>query len=360
MKKGRNWIRIVIVLVVVAGTVSLVAIKLAGNKKKINENNQVVDRSMIAVPVTVVNASRQPVSGSFSLPAVIEPETEADITLNTAGKIRNLNFRLGSLVRKGEVLGSLDNSLKEINLQSAELMLEKAKKDFERVDALRQGNAATEIDFLNAKYAYENAQTQVALIRQQIADGTLVAPISGIITRKNMEPGEFVNMGMAVATIVDIQNLKARVMVGESNVYRVTSGMKVSLTTDIYPGKTFTGTVRYVSPKGDESHNYEVEVTVQNDKTAPLKGGTFVRVQFDLDEGAPVLQVPKMALVEGVKNPYVYVIRNNKAEQRAIVTGREVGENIEVLDGLQEGESVVTSGHINLSDGKIVEVVNLK
>ena len=358
---ARNKIlRNIIVIGLILAALAFIAIRLSGNKKKIDEKNKVVDRSSMAIPVNTYTVSKLTVPGSFSLPAIIEPETEADITLNASGKIRSLNFKLGTAVRKGQVLGALDNSVKEINLKSTQLLLDKYEKDFKRVEALYQGNASTEIDYLNAKYNYENTQTQVALIKQQIADGTLIAPIGGIIIKKNLEPGEFVNMGTAVATIVDVSKLKAKVLVGESNIYKVKNNLKVGITCDIYPDKTFAGVVRFVSPKGDDSHNYEVEIAIENDKTAPLKGGTFVKVNFDLEEGGDVIQIPKMALVEGIKNPYVYLAKNNKAEQRKITVGREIGENVEVLDGLAEGDVIITSGQINLSSGSIIEMIKNK
>jgi len=360
MANTKKIIRNVVIAVLLAGLVGFVAFRLISNKKKIDAKNQVIDRSGIAIPVNTIVVSKQQVTGNFSLPAVIQPETEADITLNSAGKIQSLNFKLGSVVKKGQVLGALDNSLKQINLQSTELLLAKAKKDFDRVESLYQGNASTEIDYLNAKYNYENTQTQVAAIKQQIADGTLIAPISGVITKKNLEPGEFVNMGMPVATIVDVSTLKAKVMVGESNIYQVKEKMPVTISSDIFPNTVFEGTVRFVSPNGDESHNYEVEIAIKNNKEAQLKGGTFVKVNFDIPSEGQVLQIPKMALVEGVKNPYVYVASGNKAEQRKITVGREIGENIEVLGGLNEGDQVITSGQINLKSGSIIEVIKNK
>lgn len=360
MEKRNKIIRNIVIVVLVIAGAAFVVIRLTGNKKKIDEKNQVIDRSGIAIPVNTFKVAKQPVSGSFSLPAVIEPETEADLSINTPGKIQSLNIKLGTVVKKGQVLGSIDNSLKQISLQQAELLMNKAKKDFERVEALYQGNASTEIDYLNAKYNYENSQTQVALIKQQIADGTLIAPVSGIITKKNIEVGEFVNMGTPIATIVDVNTLKVKVMVGESNIYQVKQNMAVLVTSDVFPGVNFEGTVRYVSPKGDESHNYEVEVAIKNNKQAQLKGGTFVKVDFDIESGGEVLQIPKMALVEGVKNPYVFITKGNKAEQRSITVGREIGENIEVLGGLNEGEEVITSGQINLKSGSIIEVIKNK
>lgn len=346
------------IAVAVAAIISLIGFTLAKNKKQINEANKVVDRSAIAVPVFTTKTTEASLSGQFMLPAKVEPVNEADITINSAGKLQNLEIDLGSVVKKGQVLGSIDNSLKKLNLQSTQLLVDKYERDFNNYKELYKGNAASENEFTNAKYNYENAKTQAAQIRQQIEDGNLVAPVSGVIVKKNVEEGEFVNVGSVIATVVDISSLKASVMVSEKDIYRLHKGMPVAIYCDIYPGKTFKGNVRYISPKGDESHNYEVEVTIENNHNALIKAGTFVRVKFDVKNEASALQIPKKALVEGVKNPYVYIIDSNRAVVRKLVLGREAGENIEVLSGLQNGEEVIISGQINLTEGSLVEVVN--
>jgi RND family efflux transporter MFP subunit len=276
--------------------------------------------------------------------------------MNAAGKLQTLNLELGSSITKGQLLGSVDNSIKYINLESAELLMAKYEKDFNRIKELYDGKAATEVDFNNAKYNYENSKNQVALIKQQIADGSVIAPISGVVTEKNVEAGEFVNVGSTIATVVDISKLQSFVQVSEKNVYSIKKGMNVTITTDIFPDKKFKGTVKFISPNGDESHNYLVGITVDNYNTS-LKGGTFIRVEFDIKGENKALQIPKIALVEGLKNPYVYVVNGKKVLNKKLVLGRDLGENIEVLDGLLEGEEVVTSGQINLSETSMIEVV---
>jgi RND family efflux transporter MFP subunit len=175
--------------------------------------------------------------------------------------------------------------------------------------------------------------------------------------RKNLEEGEFVNPGTPIGTIVDVSHLKATVQVSEKDVYKLSKGMAVTLRSDIYPTKVFKGVIRYISPKGDESHNYPVEITVSNENQAALKAGSFVRVAFSLKGSSTALQIPKVALAEGLKNPYVYVISGNKAVVKKLVLGREIGENVEVLSGLTEGEEVISSGQINLTEGSPVELV---
>jgi RND family efflux transporter MFP subunit len=350
----------IIISVIVVAVLALIGVRLAMNKKKLNQQNKVVDRSAIAVPVTATNVFMGAVSGKFSVPAIVEPYNAANISINASGKLKNLSIELGSSVSKGQILGSVDNSVKYLNLESSQLLADKYEVDFKRVKDLYEGKAATEVDFNNAKYNFENAKTQVALIKQQIADGNVVAPISGIVTQKNVEEGEFVNLGTVIATIVDISKLQSFVMVSEKNVYSLKKGMSVVIHTDIYPDKLFKGTIKYISPNGDESHNYQVGITVDNDRNVSLKGGTFILVDFDIKNSVNALQIPKVALVEGIKNPYVYIVVDKKPVVKKLVLGRDLGENIEVLSGLAEGEQVITSGQINISSNSIIEVVNAK
>lgn len=352
--------RKLIIIVSIVAVLALVGFRLFKNKQTLNEKNKVVDRSGVTVPVTVAPAFEAPVSGKFSVPAVVEPDHTANLSINAAGRLQNLSIELGTMVGKGQVLGSIDNSLKYLNLESAQLLADKYEADYKRIKDLYEGKAATEVDFNNAKYNYENSKTQVKQIKQQIADGQVTAPISGMVTKKNLEAGEFVNVGMVIGTVVDVSRLKSYVMVSEKNVYSLKKGLTVAIHTDIYPDKVFKGRINYISPNGDESHNYKVGIALENDSKASLKGGTFILVDFDIQGVGTALQIPKVALVEGIKNPFVYIVNNKKPETRKLVLGRDLGENVEVLSGLQAGESVVTSGQINISESSIIEVVTTK
>lgn len=340
------------IIVVIIGAISF---QLAANKKKIDESKKVVDRSQVAVYVTTTNVALLPVSGNLTLPAVLEPKEKATISTGTQGKIETLNIELGSRVNKGQVIGTIDSKVKQINLQSTELTINKAKTDYDRNKDLLAGNAINETAVTDAKYNYENNQLQAAQLKQQIADARIISPISGIVTDKKLTAGEYVNMGTVIATLVDVNQLKTVVYVNEKDVYELKLGQLATVTTDVYPGKTFNGKIIYISPQGDDNHNYKVDVLLANGNAA-LKAGTYVKVEFNLNKSANALQIPKKALGSGMKNPYVYVVEGKKAVLRKIVLGREIGENVEVLSGLNEGESIITEGIINIVDGSNVLV----
>ncbi|TXI82383.1 MAG: efflux RND transporter periplasmic adaptor subunit [Flavobacteriales bacterium] len=356
----RKWILPLVLVVLALG----IGLRLAGNKKKIDAAKQPVDRSAFAIPVNVISTAIAAVEGSFSVPGTLEPYDHAKVMLQAQGKLANLNVDLGSRVSKGQVLGSLDVAQKQLELQAAELQLGKLKKDHDRYKDLYEGKAATEANYDDARYNYESQKVKVDQIRQQIRDAQVIAPVSGTVVAKNVEVGEYVGATTAVVEVVDVARLKAKVYISERDAYRVKEGAAVTITSEVFPGETFQGKVTFVSPRGDASHNYEVEVAVGNEKAHPLKSGTFVNVRFDTGDAVPMLAIPKNALGEGLKDAYVFVVTGDSADarvsRRELVLGREVGDRVEVLKGLQANETVVVSGQLNLVEGSKVRVTTTK
>lgn len=350
-------------ILIIGGIVALIAIialKLISNKKTINESKQVVDRSKIPVSVSIGTVEDKATKSSFQLPSTLNPFEESTIAVTVSGKITRLNIENGTHVKKGQIIGSIDTDLKRLNLEAVELYEAKLKKDYTRTTELFEGKAATETNVMDAKYAYDNKRIEADQIRKQISDGNIVAPFNGIISNKNLNVGEFANVGTAIASIVNIDQLKAQVYVNEKDAYRLQLGQATYITSEVFPGVEYKGKISFISPKGDASHNYLVEVVLENAGKNKLKAGTYALVEFRSESTIHVLQIPKNALVEGLKNPYVYVVDGTKAKMKKITLGRELGENIEVVNGLVVGEQIIISGQINLFDGSNIQIVTTK
>ncbi|MFD1145269.1 efflux RND transporter periplasmic adaptor subunit [Larkinella insperata] len=344
------------ILVVVAflAVTALIGFRLASNKKTIDEKNKQPTNTNVAIPVTVTQVEEGEVSQQLVKTGNLIPFKEANITATTAGRVTQVNFDLGSQVRQGAVLVQLDNKLRELSLEATQLNIDKLKKDVNRYNTLLAGNATTEIQVNETKFNYENAVNQAEQIRKQILDANVKAPISGQIVKKDIEPGEYISPGTVLGTVLDVNRLKVNVLVNESDVYQLRKGQPVRITADVFPGKTFSGQISYIAPQGTDEHNYPVEITLT--AANGLKAGTFVNADFSQKSNQKALQIPRIALVESIKNPYVYVVEGNVAKQRKIKVGREFGDTIEVLEGLSAGDQVVATGQLNLSDGKPVQI----
>lgn len=351
MKK--RLITIGIIVLIVGG----ITYKLAANKEVINSKNKLSTNTNIAIPVNIITISENEVNDNLIKSGTLIPFTDADITAISAGKLTSLHFELGSHVQKGQVLATVDNSGLELSLNAAQLSEAKAKKDYQRYKTLLAGEATTEMNYQDAKFNYQNSQNQIAQIQKQMSDNRIKAPVSGQVVSKLKEAGEFVSPGTVLGHIVDVNQLKVDVLVGEEDVYSLKNNSPVTVTTDVYPGVTFNGKVIFISQSGDAVHNYQVEVLLQNQKAHPLKAGSFANVDFNRQSKEKLMLIPKSALIQSLDKPMVYVVENGKAVVRNITVGHNFGNNIEVIGGLNPGEKVITSGLVNISGGVSVKPV---
>ncbi|MEN9828182.1 MAG: hypothetical protein RJA11_798, partial [Bacteroidota bacterium] len=157
-----------------------------------------------------------------------------------------------------------------------------------------------------------------------------------------------------------ISTLKVKVNVSEKDAFALKNGDKVIIRTDVYTGIEFPGTVSAIAPKADEAHTYPVEIRMSNSKQYPLKAGMFGRVSFTSIKKADALIIPRSALIGSIKNPKVFVVTDGKAELRDVQAGADAGTKLEIISGLQAGETIVTNGQNNLRPGSKVTIINKK
>lgn len=353
MKKA---IFIIIGIIAIGATMVVI---LANNKKKIDEKNKVVDRSGIPITVSVAKAAMGEFEGSMNFSGLVESQADADISVSSPGTIKTLNVAKGMYLRKGQVVGTLDTEQLKLQLKQLQLAESKLSTDLERVRALVAGNAAPETNQKDLEFNLANTRIQIEQIQQRITDSNIYAPLSGTVIFKNMEAGEFINPGMVIARIVDVSSLKIGVFVNEKHIYKVAEQQTATVTSDALPGKTFGGKVNYISPIGDENHNYRVEVQLDAEGTKTLKAGTFTLVNLGTTDAGKALMIPAAAIITGVKENSVYVVQNdNTVKTVPIVIGRREADKVEVIGGLKDGDNVVTAGQINLTEGAKVAITN--
>lgn len=341
-------ISIIVLVLVLVGAFFM----LKRSHEKINAGKTNLISSEIVVSVAEVGETST--GTTLSLTGTLHPYTEVLVSAQAAGQITSLNAELGQSKSKGSVIATIDNRIKELTVQTSQLNADKQKRDLARYESLFQGGTITQQQMDDAKMANINAQLQLEQAKKQLDDATITAPISGIITEKSVERGAFVNMGSPVVRLLDISRLKIRMNVSESNVYKLSTGDKAEVVCEAFPDKTFAGKISYVASKGDDSHNYPVEVVISNN--GKLKAGTFANVTINLPGKGSALSIPREALLGSTKNAKVYVVKDGKAQTRDITV---IGGNEKVLfiaNGLAKGEQVVTAGQINLIDGISVSI----
>jgi len=167
-----------------------------------------------------------------------------------------------------------------------------------------------------------------------------------------------VQPGKPVANIVDIRLLKVRVNVSEREAFQLKPGDRVEISTDVYPGIVFGGTIDNIASKADEAHTYPVEIVVPNSEKHPLKAGMFARIAFRSIAPTEALTIPRVALIGSIKDAQVFVVRESVARLCTVVIGKQSADLLEVVSGLAEGDTTVISGQNNLVDRARVQIVN--
>jgi RND family efflux transporter MFP subunit len=348
----------IISIVAILAVLSLVAFRLVSNKKVIDEKNQLPDNTGTAVAVNVVPVQSRVIQRNLSLVGTVAANQVIEVRAEVQGKLLSLNTDLGDQVRKGQTIGRIDNRLQAIAVSNAEQQLADARQNLERYKNLYEGGAASQAQYDQYKLAFENATNGLEQARKQLSNAVVTAPISGQVTQKTVEAGAFLNIASPIVTIVDVSRLKVQLSVAENDVYALKAGDPVQITTTVYPGVTYEGRITFISPTGDDAHNYPVEISFANQAKNPLKAGTYVDVVFNRKSQVPTLQIPREALVGSVKNAQVYVVTNDNITRLQKVTiGADNGNYLEVLEGLQEGDKVVTTGQINLTDSTRVSII---
>jgi RND family efflux transporter MFP subunit len=323
------------------------------NKAKSDGQNSTTATIATSYSVSVITATRKDVTDNFSQVGTIVAYNDVAVMSETSGRVVKVDAEVGDYKPAGSVLVEVDSELKEAAYKAADVSYEKAKKDLERYEALYKEGSISDSQIEQARWSYQSAESQYIVARRQLSDTKITTPISGIVTARNLNIGSMV-MGAPqatlVANVVDISRLKVKVNVAEKDVIRLKVGEKVEVTTDVFPGSVFTGTIFSISSKGDEGHTYPVEVVLKNSKLQ-LKAGMFGRVNFMPKSSGNLIVIPRESIVGSVKDAKLFIINNNVAKIRSVVVGKEAGTNIEILDGLQEGEQVVINGQNNLSEG---------
>jgi RND family efflux transporter MFP subunit len=213
-----------------------------------------------------------------------------------------------------------------------------------------QVNSA-EANVVNVQRAVETSKVQVEQARKAIADAVVLAPISGYVSERNADLGEFISTQNKVCTIVRTAVLRMKIDVPEQNISQVREGQSVSLNVSAYPDRNFSGVVTRVYPNvNTTSRTLTVEAEVDNGNGL-LKPGQFATVRIAQSQTDKAVYVPKSAIKNDNGLNKVFVIENGIAIEKIVQTGSEEGDYVEIRQGIREGEKVATGNLDKLSEG---------
>jgi RND family efflux transporter MFP subunit len=355
--------------------------------------------------VKTVKVMETPVGQTVTVNGTLAAFDQATISVKVPGRLQTISVDLGSVVRKGQAIAQLEQADYKLRVQQAEAGLAQARARLglspdgandsvtaEQTGTVRQAKAVldeakakkdratrlvqqgviprAEFDSADAEYKvalsrYQDGleeirnrqgllaqrRSEVALARQQLADTTVYAPMTGVIQEKKSSVGEYLAAGAPVVTVVRIDPLRLRVEVPERESHNIRNGQSVRVTVEGDP-QVYLGFIKRLSPTISEQNRVlAVEADVANN--GKLKPGAFVHAEIVTDQTTTAVTVPAKAIVTFAGIEKVIVVENGKAVEKPVTTGRRGPDWVEIKAGVNVGQTVIVDPG-NLQSGQNV------
>ncbi|MBO5595646.1 MAG: efflux RND transporter periplasmic adaptor subunit [Bacteroidales bacterium] len=302
------------------------------------------------VEVALVQARVVPQESTYA--STVEAYAVNNIMPQQGGRIRKINVEVGDYVSKGQVLAEMDR----LQLDQLALQIQNDNVEYERLKSLYQEGGVSKSDFEAAELGYKVRKSNY----QNVEENTILrSPVTGYVTARNFDVGDMFAMSAPLFTVQQVVPVKLLVGISESEYTKVKKGDAVSLTVDAIPGRTFHGKIERLYPVIDAAtHTFKAEVVVPNADRV-LRPGMYARVLVNFGSHNSVV-VPDRALVkqEGTGTRFIYVLQEDgTVKYLPVKTGRHMGAEYEITEGLQDGWKVVVKGQAALRDGVKVNVL---
>jgi RND family efflux transporter MFP subunit len=335
--------------------------------------------------VEVGNASRRELVDYITVVGNLIGEATVDVVPRVAGRLDSVQVQLGDRVSRGQQVAKVEDrelreqvnqseaniqvnratvTARENDLQVAASALDRAKTSFERGLISKQGledaearyNAAqSQLDV--AKAQLTSTQARLDELKINLANTVLVAPMDGVVSKRNLDPGAFAGGNTVVLSLVDIGTVRLIANLVERDFKRVEPGGQALVEVDAFPGEQFRGRVKRVAPVFDPAtRTATMEIEIPNPGFR-LKPGMYARVRLMADSKPDALAVPRNAVVDVGGKRGVYLLDGDVARFQAVETGLSDGDFIEIVGGIEEGARLVTVGALALRDGERVSVI---
>lgn len=344
----------IIAILALSGVALAFFLILQNNKQQNEEELQIVAKENSEVAVKTAVAQEEKISGKFTVNGTFLPEARAKISAEMGGQIAAIYVNEGDEIKQGQVIARLTGDKTNVNLGNAKANLDNAISNLNRYEAAFKTGGVTEAQLDQARLQVSNARAQYESAQLASGDTNVKSQIAGIVNEKMVEEGMVVGAGTPIVEVVDISSLDLRLEVDEALVNR----LKLGHTVQVVPGvtrDTLQGEITFIAPASNGALKFPVEVTVDNSERN-LRAGMYATAIFP-QKNQDVLVISREAFVGSVSDSQVFTIKDGTAYLTKIRTGENYGRKVQVTGGLSEGDVVVTSGQINLTDATAVEVI---
>ena len=306
--------------------------------------------SAAPLPIEVARVVTRSVRSVVEAVGTTRASQSVDVVTTVSGRIAKIHFEAGQRVKQGDFLVSLDDAPERAAVAEAEALLEEARLHYERGRqlALKQTMAQAQIDELRAQHLVAKARLDNAASR--LSDREVRAPFDGVVGLRNVSLGAWVDDKTVITTLDALSPLEIEFSVPEVFFSEIGPGTPVLATSDAFPDRDIHGSVKTVDSRIDPvTRSFRVRAEIDNPGSL-LPAGLFATVAIILKQHVGLL-VPEQAVVTEGRSSFVFRIADNVARRVTVRLGQRVFGEVEILEGLAEGDVVATTGLQRLRDG---------
>ena len=312
------------------------------------------------VPVMVQIVKDTVMNNTIDITGTVDANERVNLISQTAGNITGIYFSEGSHVNKGHVLVKVYYQDLQATLKQTQYQIALAKENEYRNRVLLQKEAVSRQEYDTSLSSYNTLRAQADVIKAQISRTVVKAPFSGVIGLRNVSPGGYLSPSTSIATLVSTNPMKVTFNIPERYRSLVKAGSKITFNT-ASSRKNFTATVYAIDPAIDPASR---TVTVRARAANPnneISAGGFAKINLVLEQTPRTIMVPTQCVVPDLKSSKVFIARNDTAYAVPVKTDNRTDTQIEVIEGLKPGDSLIVSGIIQMRPKvplKIVKVLH--
>ncbi len=309
------------------------------------------------VPVELALVEGRGIAAYYRAASVIEADRMVDLVSRSMGRVEKVNAEEGDWVEEGVVLAQLENKREKIQLRKAELALQDKSRQLARSEKMLSEELISRQEFDDVESGWKLAEAERDLSRIALEDTRIRTPFAGQVTSRLVVQGQQVIASQAAFTLGDFSPLRVRVHLPESIALKVGAGQRVLISPESSE-KPLEAVVERISPTVDPNTSTVRLTLLLADDVAQARVGGFVKVRITTDRHQDALAIPKLALVEEGALQSVFVAEADTVRKVEIETGLYDESHVEVVEGLFEGDFVVTMGQGGLRTGSSIKALN--
>ncbi len=340
-----------------AGDADSVKVAVADDDQDAARDGKDGEPEEVPVPVELGLVQRRPIAAFYRAASVIEANRLVDLVTKVQGRVQTIYAEEGDWVETGEIMAELENSREKIQLRQSELKLAEQERLLERNRSMLSEELISRQVYDDSQNAYDLTEADRDLARIALEETIIRAPFAGQLTDRKIVLGQHVNMLAPLFTLADFQPLRVRVHLPEIIARKVSAGQRVL----VYPeavSEPIAAIVERVAPVVDPATStVRLTLRLEENQNQSRVGG-FVKVRITTESHLEALAVPKLALVEEGGLRSVFVAAADTVRKVEVRTGLYDESHVEVLDGVDEGDFIVTLGQGSLRTGSLIEPLN--